>query len=74
MKRVLLLYHAWNNQKALIGDLLDEHHIAYDITDVEQEAIPDPAHYAAVIGFGGPQNRPVSPILTKRYDVPYNYA
>ncbi len=65
MKRVLLLYHAWNNRKALLGDLLDEHHIAYDTIDVEHEPIADPTGYAAVIGFGGPQN------LYKQDSYPY---
>jgi hypothetical protein len=52
VKRALLLYHAWNNQKALVGDILDEHHIAYEIINVEEEPIVDPTQYAAVIAFG----------------------
>lgn len=56
MKRALLLYHAWNNQKALVGDILDEHHIAYEIINVEEEPIVDPTQYAAVIAFGEYQN------------------
>jgi GMP synthase (glutamine-hydrolysing) len=56
VERVLLLYHAWDNHKAFIGTLLDEQHIPYDIIDVEEEPIPDPTTYAAVIAFGGPQN------------------
>lgn len=56
MKRALFLYHEWNNHEALVGAILDEHHIAYDTIDVEKEPISDLSRYAAVIAFGGSQN------------------
>lgn len=56
MKRILLLQHIWDNDKGYVGQLLDEYAISYDVIDVEQEIIPDPKQYAAVIAFGGSQH------------------
>lgn len=54
-KRVLMLQHVWENPVGQLGQLLHEYHIDYDVINVEQEAIPDPATYDAMIAFGGSQ-------------------
>lgn len=56
MQRVLALQHAWECPSAHLGSLMDLYNIPYDIVQVEQEALPDPQHYAAVIALGGPQH------------------
>jgi GMP synthase (glutamine-hydrolysing) len=56
MKPVLILQHDVENPCGFVGDLLDEYRIAYDVVMVEKEAIPDPAHYQAIIAFGGAQH------------------
>ena len=55
MRKILLLQHSWEDPKGFVGDLLDERHIPYDVVQVEEETIPDPAQYAAIITLGGPQ-------------------
>ena len=56
MKRALFLYHAWNNHAALVGTILDEHHIAYDTIDIEKEPVSDLSEYAAVPAKSDHQN------------------
>lgn len=57
MKRVLVLQHCWEAPRGSVGSLLEEYGIPYDVVNVETEALPpDPAAYAAIIAFGGPQH------------------
>lgn len=56
MKKVLILQHMRENPKGLVGNLLDEYAIDYDVIDVEKERLPDPLYYAAIITFGGDQH------------------
>jgi GMP synthase (glutamine-hydrolysing) len=55
-KRVLALQHVWENPVGLVGTLLQEYGIDFDIVNVEQERLPDPARYAAIVAFGGSQH------------------
>lgn len=54
-KRVLTLQHIWDNPVGMVGALLHEYGIEFDIINVEQERIPDPTRYDAIIAFGGSQ-------------------
>lgn len=56
MKRVLALLHIWDDPAGYVGELLEEHGIAFDIVKVEAEPIPDFTQYDAIVVFGGPQN------------------
>jgi GMP synthase (glutamine-hydrolysing) len=56
MKRILLLEHEKDNPEGYIGTLLAEHQIATDIIRVDQERLPDPDNYSAIIAFGGAQH------------------
>ncbi len=56
MKRILLLEHEADNPEGYVGKILQEHHISRDIIRVDQEPLPDPAHYSAIIAFGGAQH------------------
>jgi GMP synthase (glutamine-hydrolysing) len=56
MKRILALQHVWENPEGYVGDVLRTHNIAYDLINVEEQAIPDPTAYAGVIAFGGSQH------------------
>jgi GMP synthase (glutamine-hydrolysing) len=55
-KRVLTLQHVEENPVGLLGQLLHEYGIAYDVINVEQEPVPNPEHYDAVLAFGGTQH------------------
>jgi len=56
MKRVLALQHIWDDPPGYLGEIMEEHGIPYDIVNVEENPIPDIAHYAAIIALGGPQH------------------
>ena len=56
MKRVLALQHVDDDPPGYLGEILQEHDIAYDVVDVTREAIPDPTNYQALISMGGPQH------------------
>ncbi|GHO91225.1 GMP synthase [Reticulibacter mediterranei] len=56
MKRILLLEHEKDNPEGYIGTLLEEHQIATDVIRVDQERLPAPDHYSAIIAFGGAQH------------------
>lgn len=56
MQRVLVLQHEWDNPKGYLGELLEAHRIAYDVTEIEKATLPDPSTYAAIIALGGSQH------------------
>ncbi|GAC1557525.1 MAG: type 1 glutamine amidotransferase [Ktedonobacteraceae bacterium] len=56
MKRVLTIINIADDPTGYIGELLEEHGIAYDIIDASMQPIPDPTAYDAMVVFGGPQN------------------
>jgi GMP synthase (glutamine-hydrolysing) len=56
LRKVLILQHAMDCPKALIGMLLDTHHITYDVIDCTEEPLPDPSTYIAIIALGGTQH------------------
>lgn len=56
MQKVLILQHMQENPKGFVGTLLDEYAIDYDVIDVEEDILPDPTHYAAIIVLGGDQH------------------
>jgi GMP synthase (glutamine-hydrolysing) len=56
MKRILLLEHEADNPEGYVGKIIEEHQIPMDIIRVDQEPLPDPAHYSAIIAFGGAQH------------------
>src|SRR5882724_7626659 len=56
MKRILALQHVWENPAGYVGEVLRAHNIVYDVINVEEQAIPDPTAYDAVIAFGGSQH------------------
>ena len=56
MKRVLALQHIWDDPPGYLGEIMEEHGILYDTVNVEEDPIPDPTQYAAIIALGGPQH------------------
>src|SRR5438552_3238562 len=56
MKRILALQHVWENPEGYVGDVLRMHNTSYDLVNVEEQVIPDPTTYDAVIAFGGSQH------------------
>lgn len=56
MKRVLALQHCWDDSPGYLGEIMQEHGIAYDVVEVEDAPIPNPANYAAIVALGGPQH------------------
>ncbi len=56
MKRVLALQHVWECPTGALGEILQEHGIDCDTVNVEEEALPDPGVYDAIIAFGGSQH------------------
>jgi GMP synthase (glutamine-hydrolysing) len=54
MSRVLTIQHASINPPGLLGDILDAHHISYDVLQAENEKIPSNlTGYHALVIFGG---------------------
>ena len=56
MKRVLVLQFVWDDPPGYLGEIMEEHDITCDVVKVEEEPIPDPAEYDALIAMGGPQH------------------
>jgi len=55
-QRVLALQHVEINPPGLVGEILHENNIPYDIVQVTTEALPHPASYNAIFIFGGTQH------------------
>src|SRR6266568_4035564 len=56
MKRVLALVNIGDDPPGHLGEIMQEHGIAYDAICVEDTPLPDPTGYAAIIALGGPQH------------------
>jgi GMP synthase (glutamine-hydrolysing) len=56
MKRILALQHAWECPTGTLGEILQERSIVCEILNVEEERIPAPDGYDAIIALGGPQH------------------
>lgn len=56
MKRVLVLKHAWEVPVGAMGLIMDTYAIPYDVINVEEETLPDPIQYTAILVLGGPQH------------------
>jgi GMP synthase (glutamine-hydrolysing) len=56
MKRALVILHVWDNPAGYVGEILQEHHIAYDAVNVEEKPLPDLTTYDAIVALGGPQH------------------
>jgi GMP synthase-like glutamine amidotransferase len=56
MKRVLALQFDRDDPPGNLGEIMQEHGIAWQTVNAEEEAIPDPASFAAVLAMGGPQH------------------
>jgi GMP synthase-like glutamine amidotransferase len=54
-KRVLALQHIEIDPPGYLGDLLQEHSIPCDVVMAQEEKLPDPTHYAAILSMGGPE-------------------
>jgi GMP synthase (glutamine-hydrolysing) len=64
-KRILILQNALTDPAGYLGEQLQEKAIVYDACKVEEEALPAPNSYAAIIALGGPQH------LYERKKYPY---
>lgn len=62
---ILILQNEWADPAGYLGELLQEKSIAYDVCHVEEEALPAPTGYAAIIALGGSQH------LYEREKYPY---
>ena len=56
MKRVLTIINIMDDPTGNVGEILENHGIAYDVIDASSQSVPDPTTYSAMIVFGGPQN------------------
>ncbi len=56
MKRVLALQHIWDDPPGYLGEIMQEYDIACDTVNVEEEPIPEPEGYNAIISLGGAQH------------------
>ena len=56
MKRVLTIINIMDDPTGYVGEILEDHNIAYDVIDASSQSVPDPTIYSAMIVFGGPQN------------------
>jgi len=57
-KRVLALQQVWDDPPGYLGELMEEHSIAYDTIEVEKEPLPVLHAYDALLVLGGPQHAP----------------
>jgi GMP synthase (glutamine-hydrolysing) len=64
-KRILILQNERADPAGYLGELLQGKAIAYDVCKVEEEALPAPNSYAAIIALGGAQH------LYEREKYPY---
>src|SRR5205823_8452652 len=48
--------HCWDDPPGYLGELLHKHDIECEIVKIEEEPIPDPLGYDAIISLGGPQH------------------
>ena len=55
-KQVLVLQHFQENPPGRVGDLLEEHGIAYSVVQVGTDHLPDPTKCQALIALGGTQH------------------
>ncbi|GCE16383.1 type 1 glutamine amidotransferase [Dictyobacter kobayashii] len=55
-QRVLLLQHVQINPPGLVGEVLRQHQVPYDIVQVASEHLPDLTPYNAIVSFGGTQH------------------
>ncbi len=56
MKHILTLQHAWECPLGLLGEILQERGLTYDVVNVEETTLPEPTSYDAIIALGGPQH------------------
>ncbi len=56
MTRVLAIINIADDPTGYVGEVLEEHGIAYDVIDASIQPIPNPTAYDAMVVFGGPQN------------------
>jgi GMP synthase (glutamine-hydrolysing) len=56
MKRVLALQNYWDDSPGYLGEIMEEYSIPYDTIKVDEDPLPDPTKYSAIISLGGPQN------------------
>jgi len=56
MKRVLVLQFDRYDPPGYLGEIMQEHGVEWQAVYVEEEAIPDPARFAALLAMGGPQH------------------
>ena len=56
MKQVLALQHVWDDPPGYLGEILQEYGISCEVVNVEQDPMPDPTGYQAVVIMGGPQH------------------
>src|SRR5215831_6550668 len=56
MKRVLALQFCWDDPPAYLGEIMQEHHIHFEIVEVDKCPVPDPAAFDAIIAMGGFQH------------------
>lgn len=55
-KRVLAIQHVQENPPGLVGEVLRERNIPYDVIQAVQDQFPDLAAYSAIVSFGGTQH------------------
>ena len=52
---VLVLQHIEIDPAGYLGELLQEHSIPYDVVIVQEDTLPDPTAYGAILSLGGPE-------------------
>jgi GMP synthase (glutamine-hydrolysing) len=56
MKRVLALQFFWDDPPGYLDEIMQEHGILCKIVKVDEECVPDPTEFEALIAMGGPQH------------------
>lgn len=56
MKQVLALVFDRDDPPGYLGEIMQEHGIECRVVNTEEEAIPDPARFSALLAMGGPQH------------------
>src|SRR5947208_17136341 len=56
MKRVLALQFCWDDPPGYLGEIMQEHHIHYEIVEVDKYPGPAPTEFDAILAMGGFQH------------------
>ncbi len=56
MKRVLALQFCWDDPPGYLSEIMQEHHIHYEIVEADKYPVPAPTEFDAILAMGGFQH------------------